>query len=184
MAAAAIEPPLVSVSSAVPGVVLDLRYATKRNFLGQAVYPHANALLRAPTAKKLGKAAELLKEKGYRLVVYDAYRPLSVQKKMWALKPDPRYVANPARGSQHNRGAAVDVSLADLDGRALAMPSDFDEFSERAWRTYEGGDADARKRRDELRAAMEAAGFKGITEEWWHYADPDGKGWPLLDAPL
>ena len=180
-----IEPPLVAVASAVPDVVLDIRYAVAENFLGRAVYPFAGAFLRKPAAEKLTRAAAILRREGYRLVVYDAYRPLSAQRLMWALKPDWRFVADPARrGSMHNRGAAVDVSLADTAGRSLAMPSGFDAFSERARHSYKRGAAEALRRRAALRAAMEAAGFMPLAEEWWHYSDQAGRDWPLLDIPF
>lgn len=174
-------PGLVDLAALIPDAVLDLRYATTDNFLGERIYERAVALLRRPTAEKLAAAARTLREKGLRLVIYDALRPLSAQRKMWALKPDRRYVADPARGSQHNRGAAVDVSLADASGRPLPMPSEFDEFGPRAAHSYADGDAVARGNRDALRAAMEAAGFAAYELEWWHYADPQGREWPLLD---
>ena len=168
-------PALVDLAKEVPGLVLDVRYATADNFLGKPLYPYAAAYLRKPAAEKLKKAALRLEKDGYRLIVHDAYRPMSVQKEMWAAKPDPRFVANPANGSQHNRGAAVDVSLADASGKPLGMPSAFDEF--------EGG-AKKNAHSEILRAAMVAAGFKPISEEWWHYSDPEGKAWPLLDTPF
>jgi D-alanyl-D-alanine dipeptidase len=149
--------------------VIDLRYARAENAFGERLYgAQAKAYLREPTARKLAKAAALLKPR--RLVVLDAYRPLSVQRRMWALKPDARYVADPKKGSMHNRGAAVDVWL-----EGLPMPSEFDDFSEKA----RHGPASA-----ELREAMRAAGFQSLENEWWHYSDPDGRAWSLLDAAL
>ena len=176
------EPDLIELAALIPDAVLDLRYATTGNFLEQKLYDRADARLRRPAAEKLARAAESLRGRGLRLVIYDAYRPLSAQRRMWALKPDRRYVADPARGSQHNRGAAVDVGLADAQGRPLAMPSEFDEFGPRAAHSYAGGDAAARANRDALRRTMEAAGFSALEEEWWHYADPQGREWPLLDV--
>ncbi|MDE2509940.1 MAG: M15 family metallopeptidase [Elusimicrobia bacterium] len=176
--------PLVNVRASVPGVVLDVRYATARNFMGRAVYPFPAAFLRRSTAEKLAKAAGILKGQGRRLVIYDAYRPLSVQKLMWAVKPDRRYVADPARGSIHNRGGAVDVGLADADGRPVAMPSDFDAFVPHAAHGAAGVPPAARAEAETLKAAMEKAGFTSLREEWWHYQDPAAKSWPLLDVPL
>jgi len=176
------EPELVDLAALIPDAVLDLRYATRDNFLGEVVYGAAAARLRRPAAEKLVGVAAALRARGLRLVIYDAYRPLSAQRRMWALKPDRRYVADPARGSQHNRGAAVDAALADESGRALPMPSAFDEFGPRAAHSYAGGDPAARENRRTLREAMEAGGFLALEEEWWHYADPGGRAWPLLDV--
>ncbi len=176
--------PLVDVRTVAPGVVLDVRYATPRNFLGKAVYPETAAFLRRSTAAKLARAAAALGARGRRLVIYDAYRPLSVQKLLWAAKPDRRFVADPARGSVHNRGGAVDVGLAGADGKPLPMPTDFDEFSPLAAHGAKDVPPGAAANAAELKAAMEAAGFKPLAEEWWHYEDPAAKDWPLLDVPF
>lgn len=176
--------PLVNVRAFVPDAVLDVRYATARNFVGEPLYPAAEAYLRRSTAAKLATAAGLLRARGRRLVIYDAYRPLSVQKRMWKARPDPRFVADPARGSAHNRGAAVDAGLADLGGRALPMPSAFDEFGPRAAHGAAGVPAAARAEAETLKAAMTAAGFAALAGEWWHYRDPASKDWPLLDVPF
>lgn len=177
--------PLVDLRAAVPGVVLDVRYATPRNFLGKAVYPGPAAFLRRSTAAKLARAAKALGARGRRLVIYDAYRPLSVQRAMWAVKRDRRFVADPARrGSVHNRGGAVDVGLAGADGKPLALPTDFDEFGPRAAHGAGGVAPEAAANALQLKAAMEAAGFQSLPEEWWHYEDPAAKEWPLLDIPL
>lgn len=176
--------PLVDLRTAVPGVVLDVRYATSRNFLGRAVYPEAEAFLRRSAAEKLARAAAALGARGRRLVIYDAYRPLSVQRLLWAAKPDRRFVADPARGSIHNRGGAVDVGLADADGKSVPMPTGFDEFSPKAAHGAKGVPPEAAANAAALKAAMEAAGFKALPEEWWHYEDPAAKDWPLLDVPF
>lgn len=175
---------LVDLQELIPDCVLDIRYASSRNFLGRAVYAAPRALLRESAAAKVAAAARALRREGLRLVIHDAYRPLAVQRLMWELTPDRRFVADPARGSQHNRGAAVDCALADGDGRALAMPSDYDEFTERAAHSYGGGLPETLERRSALRRAMEGAGLRALEAEWWHYSDPDGAGWPLLDEPL
>lgn len=175
---------LVAVLAFVPDAVLDLRYATARNFLGRPLYPSATALLRRPAAERLARAAGALRAQGLRLVVYDAYRPLSVQKAMWKAKPDTRFVADPRRGSAHNRGAAVDVGLADASGRPLPMPTDFDAFGPKAAHGAPGVPAEAAANAARLRAAMEGAGFVALESEWWHYRDPDSASWPVLDEPL
>ena len=176
--------PLVDLRQTVPGVVLEIRYAGPENFLGRALYSRPAAFLRRSSAEKLSKAAESLRAKGLRLMVFDAYRPLSVQRLMWEAKPDLRYVADPARGSAHNRGGAVDVGLCDAAGRPLAMPSAFDEFGPRAAHDAPGASPEARANARVLKAAMEEAGFVPLAAEWWHYRDPASKDWPLLDVPL
>jgi D-alanyl-D-alanine dipeptidase len=176
--------PLVDVRSVVPDVILDVRYATPRNVLGKAVYPASVAFLRRSTAAKLARAAAALRSRGRRLVIYDAYRPLSVQRLLWESKPDRRFVADPATGSVHNRGGAVDAGLADADGEPVALPTGFDEFGPRAAHGARGVPVEAAANAAELKAAMEAAGFKSLKEEWWHYEDPSAKDWPLLDVPF
>lgn len=178
-------PPLVDAGAAVPGALLDLRYAGPRNPAGRPLYPAARCLLLAPVAARLARAAEALAARGLRLVVWDCYRPLSVQRELWSLRPDRRYVADPARGSNHNRGAAVDVSLAGPDGAPLAMPTDHDSFEVRARPgATEGLSPEQLANRAALRAAMETAGFLQNRGEWWHYDAPEARGAPLLDLPL
>lgn len=151
----------------------------------EKLYPaDARCFLRRETAAKLSRVQEALEKEGLGLKVFDGYRPLSVQKKMWAHFPIEGYVANPAKGSNHNRGAAVDLTLVDPDGHELAMPSGVDEFSERAHRDYQGGSLAALKNREILQKAMEKEGFRGITTEWWHFDDRDCKIYPLLDLPI
>jgi D-alanyl-D-alanine dipeptidase len=176
---------LVDVARLVPDARLDLRYASTANFTGRALYPVARCLLRAEAAERLARAAAALRAKGYRLVLYDCYRPLSVQRQLWKARPERGFVADPATGSHHNRGMAVDVALADREGRPLEMPTDFDAFSPRAraWAT-EGLTPGARRHRDALRAAMLAAGFSVNPLEWWHYDAPRPLEAPLLDRPL
>jgi D-alanyl-D-alanine dipeptidase len=177
---------LVEVRSLVPDLVEDLRYATKDNFLHEAVYPAAApCLLRRGAAERLARVAAALRAKdGTRLVALDCYRPHAVQVRMWELFPRKGYVAPPQPGSVHNRGGAIDVGLADAAGHPLPMPSAFDEFSHRSWASWDGGTAEERGNRDRLRAAMLAQGFRGIRMEWWHFEDPAARGWPVLDVPL
>ncbi|MDX6770990.1 MAG: D-alanyl-D-alanine dipeptidase [Elusimicrobiota bacterium] len=175
---------LIAVLALVPDAVLDLRYATADNFVGRPLYPVAAALLRRPAAERLAKAAAILRADGLRLVVYDAYRPLSAQRAMWAAKPDARFVADPKKGSSHNRGGAVDAGLADARGRPLPMPTDFDDFGPKAAHGAKGVSPAAARNAARLKAAMEAAGFVSYAAEWWHYRDPDATAWPLLDEPL
>ena len=127
---------LVDVERVIPGIVLDIRYATTNNFTGQKLYPVARCCLRREAAENLKAVQEELRGIGLALKVFDGYRPLSVQKKMWAVFPHPGFVADPAKGSRHNRGAAVDLTLIKLDGTEVPMPTPFDDFTPKAHRDY------------------------------------------------
>lgn len=177
---------LVDVQTLIPDLVLDLRYATPQNFLKAAVYPtSARCYLRRPAAERLARVATRLRaQDGTRLRAFDCYRPHRVQFRMWELYPVKGYVANPATGSTHNRGGAIDLTLASADGAELPMPTPFDEFSRRAWHSYAGATKEEAGNRAKLRAAMEAEGFLTVRMEWWHYEDPDRAGYGLLDVPF
>lgn len=150
--------------------VLDVRYATADNFTGKKVYPSARCFLQEPAALALAKVQDELKKQDLGLKIWDAYRPLSVQKIFWEIYPNENYVADPVKGSRHNRGCAVDLTLVDLKtGKELVMPSNFDDFSEKASRDYEKMDSEARKNCKLLEATMEKHGFKGLSSEWWHF---------------
>lgn len=178
-------PKVVEVQQVIPDLVLDLRYATDDNFLKRRVYPKdATCFLRREAAEKLKAAAEQVRRQGFRLRVFDCYRPLSVQWEMWKILPKPGYVADPNKGSKHNRGIAVDLTLADAEGNAVEMPTDFDTFSKAAHHGFEGASEAAKKHRAILREAMEAAGFKKNRMEWWHYDLPGAGQFPILDVPL
>ena len=178
------ENPLVDLKDFIPGLRFEIRYATPDNFVKETLYPEARCLLRKEVAEKLKRVQEALQTSGLSLKLFDGYRPLSVQKKMWAKFPVPGYVADPAKGSNHNRGAAVDLTLTDAGGKELPMPSAYDEFSERAHRDYQGGTEEERKNRQTLEDAMKKEGFAGITTEWWHFDDADAKKYPILDLPF
>lgn len=177
--------PLVDVQRALPEVVVDLRYATPDNFTKQRVYPeNARCLLRAPVVERLRAVAKALHPRGLRLLLWDCYRPRSVQQRFWQLVPDARYVADPKKGSRHNRGAAVDLSLVDDAGHPLDLGSTFDDFSARAHRDFSGISKRAAENRKTLEDAMRAAGFIPLPTEWWHF---DASGWedlPAADEPL
>ncbi len=176
---------LVEVREVCPAVQVELRYATARNLLRRAVYPPgARCLLRPAVAQRLCRVQRRLERQGIGIKVWDAYRPRSVQSALWEILPDSRFVAPPWRGSIHNRGAAVDVTLVTKAGRELPMPTDFDEATEAASPTYRGGSAATRRNRDRLRRAMLAEGFVPEAEEWWHFNAPEWKRYPLLDVPL
>ena len=178
---------LVDLAAMDPGIRLDIRYATERNFLGRPVYRQARAFLRPEVAEALKEVNRSLAAHGYGLLVFDAYRPLSVTRLFWEELPKEkrRFVANPARGSQHNRGCAVDLSLYHLDTlREVEMPSAYDEMTERASPAYGGGEASARDRRELLRQAMEGGGFKVNRGEWWHFDHRSCPRYELLDLPF
>ena len=164
------DPALVEVTSEnVPGVVLDVRYGTERNITGKKIYSDGRAWLRQETIAKLGRVARELQEKGYRLVLWDAWRPRYAQQALWAAKPDGRFLTPPTKVSRHTRGTSVDVSLADKDGKILEMPSDHDDFSKKADEDFSDVSKEVAKRARILRRAMFAAGFSGVPDEWWHY---------------
>lgn len=177
-------PDLVEITRLDPTIHLDIRYATANNFLGRAVYPEARAFLQRPAAEALVRASAALRAQGYGLAVFDGYRPWSITKIFWDVTPadKKKFVANPAVGSKHNRGCAVDLTLYELStGREVEMPSGFDEMSDRAAPDYPGGSAEARAHRDLLRKTMEAQGFTVDRDEWWHFDYGNAKRYPILD---
>lgn len=178
------ENPLVDIQKVNPHIRIEIRYATSNNFMKEALYPEARCLLRSEVAQKLSRVQANLEKQGLGLKIFDGYRPLSVQKKMWAKFPLDGYVANPAKGSNHNRGAAVDLTLVGAEGHELPMPSPYDEFSERAHRDYLGGTPAETQNRKLLEDAMTQEGFHGISTEWWHFDDINCKSYPVLDLPF
>ena len=176
-----VDVPLVEIDSINSAIILDLRYATADNFLGEAVYPSARCFLRQPVAAKLDSIQKELQAQGMGLKIFDGYRPYSVTKLMWQILPDDRYVANPKNGSRHNRGAAVDLTLVDSLGNELPMPTPFDDFSEKAGHDYQDLPQDALKNRAVLKQIMEKYGFIAIKTEWWHYDINNYRDYPILD---
>jgi D-Ala-D-Ala dipeptidase len=152
-----------------PDFVYELKYATPDNFLKQAVYDCGECYLRKSTAEALVKANEAFKQLGYRIKLFDCYRPLSVQKKMWKILPGTHYVANPAKGSKHNRGAAVDLTLVDAQGKELNMGTPFDFFGKEAHHTYTEHSKEVLENRKLLKETLDKFNFKSIYSEWWHY---------------
>ena len=173
---------LIDIRTVNPKIALDIRYATTNNFLKKKLYPVARCVLRGAAVKRLSQVQDDLEKKGLGLKVYDCYRPLSVQKQMWQIMPDSRYVANPTQGSRHNRGAAVDITLVDSNGKELEMPTGFDDFTERASRSYSGASAQAKKNRQLLEDAMKKYGFIPLATEWWHFDAPDWDKFAVLDV--
>ena len=177
-------PDLVELKKLDPTIRLDIRYATPNNFTGRAVYKEARAFLQRPAAEALVRANRALRKQGYGLTVFDGYRPWSVTKLFWELTPEDKkqFVADPSKGSRHNRGCAVDLTLHDLKtGRQVSMPGEYDEMSERSHINYAGGTPEQRRLRDLLRSAMEAEGFNVYEPEWWHYDYKDWRQYPILN---
>ena len=178
-------PDLVELIKLDPTIKLDIRYATKRNFLGRPVYKQARAFLERPAAAALVRINQALRQQGYGLIVHDGYRPWYVTKMFWdATAEDKRiFVADPAKGSRHNRGCAVDLSLFDLkSGLEVKMPSEYDEMTERSHINYACASPEARALRELLRVAMEADGFSVYEPEWWHYDYKDWKEYPIVNV--
>lgn len=181
------KPELVELTLLDPSIRLDIRYTGANNFLGRPVYREARAFLQRPAAEALLRAGRRMREKGYGLLIFDGYRPWSVTKLFWDETPADKkqFVADPSKGSRHNRGCAVDLSLYDLKtGREVEMPSGYDEFTERAYPNHAGGTERQRELRDLLRSAMEAEGFTVYEFEWWHFDYNDWREYPILDIPF
>lgn len=174
---------LVELDKFIPGIVLDIRYATTNNFTGQILYPSARCFLRKPVAENLRAVQMELATKGLGLKVFDGFRPLSVQKKMWEVFPHPGYVADPKKGSRHNRGAAVDLTLIRLpDSTELPMPTAFDDFTTKAHRDFNDLPEETIRNRALLETLMTKHGFIGLPTEWWHFDDENWKRYPIMDV--
>jgi D-alanyl-D-alanine dipeptidase len=166
---------LVDLEKYVPGLVLDIRYATTNNFTHEKIYNLAKAYARKPVAEALLRIQTELKEQGLGIKIFDAYRPYKATVKFYEVYHDTTYVASPYRGSRHNRGCALDLTLIDLKtGKELKMPTEYDSFRKEAWPTTPVSDPEIKKNRTKLIAVMEKYGFKVNSSEWWHY---DFKGW-------
>ena len=164
----------VRVLDYIPGMYQELRYATADNFTGQVIYDFTDAYLRYSTVKKLAAVNEDLAQLGLALKIWDGFRPVSAQFKLWEVCPDPTFVANPTKGfSSHSRGNTVDVTLVAQDGTELEMPSAFDDFSGKANRDYSDTTKTAADHAELLEILMEKHGFRGYSAEWWHYSDTD-----------
>ena len=163
---------LVPVTQYVPGIRQELRYAGEDNFTGQRIYEFSDAYLRWGTVKKLQAVSEELAQQGLGLKIWDGFRPVKAQFRLWQVCPDPAYVANPETGySAHSRGNTVDITLVDSQGQPLEMPTDFDDFSAKADRDYSDCTAQAAANAQLLEQVMEKHGFRGYWAEWWHFTD-------------
>lgn len=163
----------VLVKKYIPDIYVELMYATDNNFTGVRIYDFTDAYLRYGTVKKLANVQKELKEQGYSLKIWDAYRPFEAQQKLWEVYPDPNYVANPADGmKKHNLGGTVDITMVAADGSIIPMPTEFDDFSLKADRNYSDIDnEEAVNNVMILQNAMENNGFTGYQGEWWDYSD-------------
>lgn len=163
---------LVLLSDYLPEAALDIRYATTNNFTGQVIYEEAAPRLRYGTVKKLRTVCDRLEAEGYRLVIWDAWRPAKAQWKLWNICPDPTYVSNPNNGySSHTRGGTVDITLVRMDGTPVKIPTDFDDFSKAADLDFSDVSAEAAKNAQLLQDIMKQCGFKPYRAEWWHFSD-------------
>ncbi|MEZ2337597.1 M15 family metallopeptidase [Mucilaginibacter sp. RCC_168] len=176
---------LVEIKRYIPQIALDIRYATANNFMHRRMYQQANAYARLPVVKALQQVEADLQSRGLGLKIYDAYRPYSVTVKFYEMTSDTNFVADPRKGSKHNRGCAVDLSLIDLKtGKELDMPTSFDSFSRKAAANYPALSKKQLDNRELLKTIMQIHGFKVLNTEWWHY---DFNGWAnyeLLDVPF
>jgi len=168
----------------IPGIMMDLRYASRNNFMHKKLYPEntKNTFLRKPAFLALKNVARDLARQGLMLVIFDAYRPYTVTIELWIPVKDERYAANPAKGSGHNRGVAVDLTLADSKThKLLPMPTDFDNFSDSARQDFNGTDAKKIANRELLKRTMKKYGFVVLPTEWWHFSWPHAEKFEVLD---
>ena len=175
---------LIELISLDDTIKLDVRYATENNFMGKKVYPEARAFMQKPAAKAIVRVHKKLKKQGLGLVIYDGYRPWTITKLFWdTVQPEQRkFVADPTKGSKHNRGCAIDLGIFDLKtGLAVPMPSGYDEFSDRSSPNYTGGTEEERRNRDLLRSLMEAEGYTVNSDEWWHFDYKDWEKYAIYD---
>jgi D-alanyl-D-alanine dipeptidase len=171
---------LIDLEKLIPGIVLDIRYATTNNFTGERIYTLAKAYARKPVAEALKRAQAALKEKGLGIKVFDAYRPYKATVKFYEVYHDTTYVASPYKGSRHNRGCAIDMTLIDLKtGQELKMPTGYDSFQKAAWPSTPVKDPEVRKNRALIIEVMKQQGFKVNSSEWWHF---DFIGWTKYDV--
>jgi D-alanyl-D-alanine dipeptidase len=181
------KPDLVELAGLDGSIHLDIRYAQSNNFLSTPVYTQAGAFMQGPAAEALLRVVRKLQPLGYGLLIHDAYRPWYVTKIFWDATPDADhiFVADPQKGSRHNRGCAVDLTLYDLtSGKPIEMPGLYDEMSPRSFPTFPGGTSLQRWHRDLLRRAMESEGFTVNEDEWWHFDYKDWKYYPILNIPF
>ncbi|MBB6273826.1 D-alanyl-D-alanine dipeptidase [Pedobacter cryoconitis] len=176
---------LIELKKMIPDLVLDIRYATTNNFMKQIMYPQARAFARKPVAEQLKKIQAELRKKGYGLKIYDAYRPYAITVSFYKKASDKSFVANPAKGSKHNRGCAVDLTLIDFKTKKeIPMPTPYDSFAPEAAANYRKLPYAVLRNRDFLIRTMQAHGFRVIKNEWWHYDFIGWQNYALIDIPF
>ncbi|GGE57533.1 D-alanyl-D-alanine dipeptidase [Pedobacter psychrotolerans] len=176
---------LVEIKKAIPNITLDIRYATKNNFMKQVMYGQARAFARKPVVASLRKIQKELNKKGYGLKIFDGYRPYAITVAFYKKASDKNFVANPAKGSKHNRGCAVDLTLINLKtGKELPMPTPYDSFSASAAANYEPVTAEVRKNREFLMTTMKKYGLNVLENEWWHYDFEGWQNYPIMNIPF
>ncbi|MNJ97201.1 D-alanyl-D-alanine dipeptidase [compost metagenome] len=176
---------LLEIKKYIPGLVLDIKYATKDNFMKRVMYPQARAFARKPVVLQLKRVQAELKKKGYGLKIFDAYRPYSITVAFYKEASDKMFVANPNKGSRHNRGCAVDLTLIDLKtGQELEMPTPYDSFAPEAAITYTNLPPQIIKNRQLLINTMRKYGFRVLENEWWHFDFMDWQAYNLMDIPF
>lgn len=180
--AGAVEHHFVNIDTIYPKLLQEVRYATTHNFTGYTLYPYPVLFVHKDAAAALQKVQEELRAEGLGLKIYDAYRPLSVQAKMWELVPDERYVSDPSKSKgKHTRGTAVDVTLVDRMGNELKMPTGYDDFTEKAHRDPSRWTKEEKENSEKLEAIMVKHGFEPFPYEWWHFDYKDWKNYPPMN---
>jgi len=175
---------ILDIKEVNPHIIVDMKYATENNFAKKRLYDSNTCFLRKSTALKLHAVQKELEGMNLALKVWNCYRPLVVQRTLWAILPDERYVANPKKGSRHNRASSVDVTLVNSEGKELQMPTGFDDFSPRAHHHYQDLPDQAIRNRELLKSSMEKIGFIPLPEEWWHYDDEKWMQFEIIDIPF
>lgn len=176
---------LIDIKKAIPDITLDIRYATTNNFMKEVMYDEARAFARKPVVAKLKKIQAELRKQGYGLKIYDAYRPYAITQAFYKKASNKNFVADPAKGSKHNRGCAVDLTLIDYQSKKeVRMPTPYDSFSPAAAANYEKLTPQVIRNRDFLIKTMEAHGFRVLSNEWWHYDFIGWQNYELLDIPF
>jgi len=176
-----VPPELINLKKFDPSLVIEAAYYTTNTFLKAAIYPANKLFLMKPAARRLAQVQSKLQEQNLGLLIWDAYRPLSLQKVMWDMVGDDRYISNPKTGSRHNRGCAVDCTLIDSNKNQCLMPTKYGDFSEHAHRDYMDIPAESMQNRQILQDAMVEQGFIPLHEEWWHFDAPEWRNYPVLD---
>jgi len=176
---------LVEIKKEIPNIKLDIRYATKNNFMKQVMYKQARAFARRPVVESLKKIQKELNKKGYGLKIFDGYRPYAITVEFYKKASDKNFVANPAKGSKHNRGCAVDLTLINLKtGKEVAMATPYDSFSAAAAASYEPVTPEVKKNREFLIATMRKYKMNVLDNEWWHYDFSGWQSYDLMDIPF